>query len=310
MAGTAPADLPDAADRLYGLDPAEFTAARTDLAGAARRAGNDDLAQQIIGLRKPSTAAWAVNVLVRRRRADLQRLLSLADQLRSGGTPDPREVNRMAQRVVAAVVRLAGDLAAEGGHPLSAAVTEQVRGTLRAAMAHPHAAAAVLAGHLVVALQPAQLAGLGGEGGDGFDVSGAVGVPLAVTSLAGHAARRAGVGSGHPDETEREREMAAARTASAAATRRAEQAAARAADAARELAAIQDEKDELTSAVERTRQALREQQDRLGLLREQLTDAERSHRDLARLAQRARRSADDAARRLLEAESPPTSSPT
>jgi hypothetical protein len=297
MSPQVPADLPAAADRLYGLDPGAFTAARTELAGEAKRAGNDDLARQIAALRKPSTSAWAVNLLLRRRRADLQRLLALADRLRDGATggdgPGPREVNQMAGRLVTAMVRLAGDLAAERGHALSPALADQVRGTLRAAMADRSAAAAVLSGHLLTALEPAQLAGVGsdgGDGGDGLDTS--VAVPLAVTSLADHTRRRA---EAHDPE------LAAARAAAADAVRRSDEAAHRADGAEREWSRVRDEQQELAATVQRTRQALAEQQERLAGAEQRLADAEQAHRELARLADEARRSVDQARRRVDEA---------
>jgi len=301
MSPPVPQDLPSAADQLYGLDPSDFTGTRGELAGAAKRSGNDDLARQIAALRRPSTAAWAVNLLLRRRRPDLQRLLALADRLRDGGTgPDgqgPREVNQMAGRLVTAMVRLAGELAAEQGHPLSPALADQVRGTLRAAMANQSAAAAVLSGHLVAALEPAQLAGLadgaGDDGGDGVDgIDSAVAVPLAVTSLAGHSRQRAQA---------RDAELAAARAAAEDAERRADEAARRAEQADRDATAARDERDELTAMVQRTRRTLSEQEDRLATARDRFADAERSHREFARLSDEARRRADEAQHRAADA---------
>jgi len=287
MPPPVPQDLPAAADRLYGLDPGEFTGARNELAGAAKRSGNDDLARQIATLRRPSTAAWAVNLLLRRRRPDLQRLLALADRLRDGGTSRAREINQMAGRLVTAMVRLADELATEQGHPLSPALSDQVRGTLRAAMANRSAAAAVLSGHLVAALEPAQLAGLGDgagdEGGDGVDA--AVAVPLAVTSLTGHAQHRA---EAHDDA------LAAARTEAAEAARQSDEAARRAEQAGQEVSVVRDERDDLTAMVQRTRQLLNDQEVRLAAARDRLTDAERTHRELARRADQARRRADEA----------------
>ena len=60
-------DLDAAVDELYGLAPEEFLARRTALAATAKRAGDVGLARQITALRKPTVAAWAVNLLARRR---------------------------------------------------------------------------------------------------------------------------------------------------------------------------------------------------------------------------------------------------
>ncbi len=300
----APQDLPTVADELYGLDPAAFTAARNERAGAAKDAGNTELAQQITGLRKPTAAAWAVNLLVRRRRADLQRLLSLADQLRTGAgdrTPaELRELNRMAQRVVTAVTRLAADLAAEHGHPLSSALVDRVHQTLRASMADPAAAGAVLSGRLVTTLEASALAGLG-VGSGPADVSAAVAVPVTVTSLAARSAGRASAGDGESDDAVSDREarrrasaLAAARRASERADSEAEQALEQARSATDRTAELHAELERLTAAVERTRRRLRDQENELNELRRHLADADRNRRHLDEQARAARQRADDA----------------
>ena len=53
-----------AADRLYGLTLAEFTPARDALVKEHR--GDKELAARLKALKKPSLAAWVVNLLVRR----------------------------------------------------------------------------------------------------------------------------------------------------------------------------------------------------------------------------------------------------
>ncbi|MFF0451310.1 hypothetical protein ACFYT4_33905 [Streptomyces sp. NPDC004609] len=67
---------------LYGLPPGEFTAARNGYAAEARRAGDRETAQRIAGLRRPALAAWASDLLVRRRRDDAIRFLRLGEALR------------------------------------------------------------------------------------------------------------------------------------------------------------------------------------------------------------------------------------
>lgn len=66
-------DLAAAASELYGLPPGDFTAARNERAKAARAEGNALLAKQVGRLPKPSTAAWAINMLARRRAQELPR---------------------------------------------------------------------------------------------------------------------------------------------------------------------------------------------------------------------------------------------
>ena len=293
-------DLPSVADDLYGLDPAEFVAARDARSRAARDAGSVSLAGQIAALRKPTTAAWAINLLVRRRGADLQRLLSLADHLRSGDR-DParmREVSRTAQRVVTAVTRLADDLTAEHGRPLGPALSDQVRATLRAAMADPEAAAVVLSGRLVTTLQANALAGLGM--GAPTDLSGAVAVPTSVTSLAARGRDRVRGG----DAGRHERALATAQQERDDAVRRADEARERAERAHADVQRLSEQRDELAAAIDRARRALREQEDRLATLRGLLAQAEHARRTLDQDARAHARRAAVAAQALRELTEP------
>lgn len=174
-------DLTEVAADLYGVPPAEFTAARTVAVRAARAAGDRDLAAAVAALRKPSAAAAAVNLLVRRRPEDLGRLLDLGVRLREAQAAlagaDLRALHAEQQRAVPEVVDGALDLGAGGG----AAVRGQVEATLRAAMGDPGAAAAVATGLLV--------RDLFSSGFEPVDVDGAVAVPDA-PPLAGVPARR------------------------------------------------------------------------------------------------------------------------
>ena len=54
----------DDLDELYDAKPEEFTALRTKLAAEAKKRGDADTAKQISAARKPTTAAWVVNLLV------------------------------------------------------------------------------------------------------------------------------------------------------------------------------------------------------------------------------------------------------
>lgn len=57
--------LLEAADRLYGLTLPEFTPARDSLVKELRTTDRE-LSDRIKALKKPSTSAWVVNLLVRR----------------------------------------------------------------------------------------------------------------------------------------------------------------------------------------------------------------------------------------------------
>ncbi|MST31346.1 hypothetical protein GHK86_01190, partial [Acidimicrobiaceae bacterium USS-CC1] len=70
-------DLAAVADELYGVDPSAFTTTRDARAREARAAGDRELAEAIKALRRPSLAAWALDLLARERREEVDRLLDL-----------------------------------------------------------------------------------------------------------------------------------------------------------------------------------------------------------------------------------------
>ena len=72
--------LLDAADRLYGLTLAEFTPARDAL--VKEHKSDKDLAAALKKLKKPSLAAWVVNLLVRRDAAQVDQVLVVGEALR------------------------------------------------------------------------------------------------------------------------------------------------------------------------------------------------------------------------------------
>ncbi|QIS17526.1 hypothetical protein [Nocardia terpenica] len=133
--------LEDIARELYGLDPGEFTAARTERVGRARAAGDKQLATAIGRLRRPTVAAWAVNLLARRAPGEVSGLLDLGAALREAqrtlSGDRLRTLTAQRQQVVNALARKAGGLAAEHGRALSEGVLREVGQTLHAALADP-----------------------------------------------------------------------------------------------------------------------------------------------------------------------------
>ncbi|MDT5197672.1 MAG: hypothetical protein QOH20_4426, partial [Mycobacterium sp.] len=73
----------DDIDQLYGVKPEDFTALRTKLVAAAKKRGDADEAKQIAGARRPTTAAWVVNALVRSDDSARVRLADLSERLRA-----------------------------------------------------------------------------------------------------------------------------------------------------------------------------------------------------------------------------------
>ncbi len=146
----AAALLDAAAADLLALPPAQFTAARN---ARAEEVGGT-VGRQIGKVRKPTVAAWAVNLLVRD--GQLGEAVELSQALREAqDDADAAEMTRLGRQrrqLVAALARRAADLAAEAGAPLSASMRDAVEKTVNAAIIDPHAAAMILTGRLVASI--------------------------------------------------------------------------------------------------------------------------------------------------------------
>lgn len=130
-------------DALYGVPPDEFTALRKKLADAAKKRGDADAAKAIAGSRRPTTAAWVVNALVRADPNAKDRLAELNAQLRAAhAAMDGTRIRELSTAQRKLVSQLAGTgFAAAGMANPSAAVREDVTATLQAAIADPEVAA-------------------------------------------------------------------------------------------------------------------------------------------------------------------------
>jgi hypothetical protein len=153
--------LRERAEELYGLLPEEFTAARTAAVKQARDDGDRPLAKALQALRRPTVAAWSVNLLARRWAELVEQVVGLGGSLREAQAmlqgEALRELTRQRRQLVAAVTQEARALAAAEGQKLSDAAIRQVEETLQAAMADPAAAEAVRSGLLA---QPLASTGL------------------------------------------------------------------------------------------------------------------------------------------------------
>ena len=140
------------ADELYELPPDEFVPARDDRVAAAKEAGDRDLARALGRLRRPTKAAWLANLLARHRTEQLDGLVALArglaqaQQELDGGAL--RALSGQRHRVVAAMARDAGRLAARRGETVNDGLVREVAGILDAALADPAVAEEVRAGRL------------------------------------------------------------------------------------------------------------------------------------------------------------------
>jgi len=139
---------------LLALPPSRFTAARNE-----RAAEGGTVGRKIAKVRKPTVAAWAVNLLVRD--GQLGEAVELSRALHEAQDDlDAAELGRLGRQrrqLVAALARRAGELAAEAGTPLSAAMSGAVEKTVNAAVVDATVAAAVLTGRLVSAVDLAEL---------------------------------------------------------------------------------------------------------------------------------------------------------
>ena len=276
-------------DELYALDPNDFVAARNDLAKRLRKEGDKALAADVAKLRRPTPAAWAVNQLARRKRADVEELVRLGGALRdaqdralAGDEPgDLRQVGRARRDAVARLGELAEQLLVErGGSP--GAHAGEVAATLEAASLDADAGAAVLEGRLSTELEPP-------SGFGAFD--------LTVAPAPRSKPKPAPEPTEQPDEPDERAEQArrGAEEAIAEARRRWEEQTAKAKEAVEKVTA--------------TRKAVREGEAEIADLEDQLTQAQRRLRAAARdaeLAEDAASRAEDtvarAAQRLRDAE--------
>jgi len=168
-----PVSVADAAAELYGLSPAEFTAARDERAKQARAAGQRDDAAAIKKLAKPTASAWLINQLARNAPEQIARLTEVGDALqeaqRALDGDRLRELSAERRRVVNDLLPEVRRLARQAGQPASAGVLDEVRATLEAALADAGARDAVRSGRLTRALTYAGL----GE----VDLTAAIAVP-------------------------------------------------------------------------------------------------------------------------------------
>lgn len=138
---------------LYSGQPDAFVAsrkARADEAGA--------LAPRIRALKKPSIAAWVVNVFAQERSGQLGEALQLARELREAqddlDAPALAKLGRDRRALTRRLAATAAELAASRGERITPATLESVEQSISAAFFDPTAASAVASGRLVRALTP------------------------------------------------------------------------------------------------------------------------------------------------------------
>jgi hypothetical protein len=139
------------AERLYAGPVEEFTEARN----AAAKGVEKQLAAQVKKLKKPSVAAWAINLLVRSETEQIDSVLEVAASLRAAAEAldgdELRALTRQRRQLTSALATAARSHAREAGVRLTGPVVDQVEGMLTAAMLDPVAAQVVRTGRVVTA---------------------------------------------------------------------------------------------------------------------------------------------------------------
>jgi hypothetical protein len=145
-----------ACTELYGLAPDDFTAARNAKVSEARKSGDPALAASLKKLHKPTVGAWLANLLAQERAENLDRLITLGNQLRRGRNRAEgaliRSVSKKKQDAIATMLFEAKAIAESRGQLVSEAAARDLEATLDAAFADPEAAESVRAGRLTTAL--------------------------------------------------------------------------------------------------------------------------------------------------------------
>jgi hypothetical protein len=260
-------DVTAAADELYGLPPEQFTARRGELAEQARAAGDAQARREITAMRKPTVAAWTVNLLVREHEDDVQELLRIADELRAaqrGLAGDRmRELSEQRRASIAGLTRAAREATTAAGRPVPDGVLREVQASFDAAVADENAERALRTGRLTSALS--------------YSGFGEVDISDAVAAL--DARPRLAVIHGSGDTTE----VTPRRPAAESALERAAAARARALDQAREqLRQTTQHRDALLAEAEQ--------------LRRRLTDIERELKPAEAAVRAAQRKVDASSR--------------
>lgn len=196
------------AEALYGLALGEFTS-RRDARAKELKAEDAELAKAVKALKKPSLAAWVLNLLVRREPDQVAQLVSVGAALRDAAesldAAQLRALTAQRRQLTAAVTTVARRHALAEGQKVTESVAEEVEGTLTAAMVSASAAEVLQSGLLVRAFST--------TGVDDLDAAAFVAVPEAIGHVASSvpATLRA-----VPDPSEAERKREAKRALSTA----------------------------------------------------------------------------------------------
>ena len=295
-------ELLDIADELYALPLTEFTSARD---GRVRGLKGTPLAAKVKALRKPSTAAWVLNLLVRREAGQVAQVLSVGAALREAqaamSAGELRALTRQRRQVTAAVTTQARRLASDEGVRVTEAVATQVEATLTAAMVDAECGRAVQSGLLV-----ATLSTTGVEPVDPVTLANVLAVPEALGfSAAPREAPRPGPPDLHvvPDPDRAAKARAAAQERLGVATDEYDAARAAHEEASTEVGRLQAQGLQLQAEIDELRRRLSELEEESDAVEDQMAEAEEV-RDEAAAELRTATAERDAAQAALDRTTP------
>ena len=293
-------DLLDIADELYGLPLADFTPARD---AKAKELKGTDLAAPVKALKKPTMAAWVVNMLVRHETEQVDQVLAVGAALRDAAQSldgkELRELTKQRRQLTAAVTTRARGVAGSLGTKVTQAVADQVESTLTAAMLDPDCARGLRSGLLVTHLTSTGL----GESAAGA----AVALPEALGFAASSAPPAAEQPVGRPDlkvvpDPDAEaKKLAAAQAAMEAAEAVEESARATYDEAERAVTELEARSLQVQGEIEERRRQIAELEETAEEVEEELDEAEDARteaRTSLRKAEQAREQAETALDRL------------
>jgi hypothetical protein len=298
MAADLPGELLSIADELYALSLPDFTPARD---ARAKELKGTDLAKEVKALRKPSLAAWVVNLLVRHETEQVEQLLQVGAALRAAqesmSGDELRQLTRQRRHVTAAVTTQARRLAREHGQKVTEAVAGQVEATLTAAMVDENCGRAVRSGLLLTALES--------TGVDAVDLDRAVALPDALGFVA---TRREETAPAKPDlhvvpDPDRdEKALAAAKEALEEAEEGLTEATATYDEAARDLADLEARSMQVQAEIDELRRKVAELEGKADGVDEELAEAEDARTEAEEVVTEATEARDAAAKAVAKLE--------
>jgi len=293
-------DLLDIADELYGLSLADFTPRRD---AKAKELKGTELAAPVKALKKPTMAAWVVNMLVRHETEQVDQVLAVGAALREAAESldgkELRELTKQRRQLTAAVTTRARGVAGSLGAKVTQAVADQVEATLTAAMLDPDCARALRSGLLVTHLSSTGV----GESAAGTAVALPEALGFSATSAPPVSAEPAGRPDLKvvPDPDADEKLLAAADAALEAASAAEEAARATYDEADGAVTELEARSLQLQGEIEEHRRAIAELEETAEGVEEELDEAEEARTDARtalRKAQQAREQAETALARL------------